>query len=364
MRFSPNTSPRYSLLLFRLLFTLAVSVQLALAASRTSPPTGAVVVRAETTTSGEFATITEALDSFPDSTSSQSLFIYPGTYTELIDITRTGPLTIYGYTTDTTSYTSNSATITFNSPASTAGSDDASGTLRIHKDNFSMYNVNVKNTFGPGVQAIALSQYGSQVGFYGCGFYGYQDTLYANEGTQVYLKGYIEGGIDFIFGREGSAYFGGNTIGVLAEGGSITASGRETDDSGSYVFHQNTVVLGTGAPSTVAGTYYFGRPWSDFANIIRIFSSTNPSLYSRVIFESTTLDVAPNPALWSLWDGEADSIDNVLNADYNTTGPGASNLERASWATELTSASEAAEYSISSAVGSDWEDWVDVSYFV
>ncbi|KAJ3921714.1 pectinesterase [Lentinula edodes] len=349
MRFSPNPSSRYSLLIFRFLLFLPASVQLALAASRTSPPTGAVVVRAGTTTSGEFATITEALNSFPDSTSSRSLFIYPGTYTEQVDITRTGPLTIYGYTTDTTTYTSNSATITFNSPASTAGSDDASGTLRIHKDNFSMYNVNVKNTFGPGVQAIALSQYGSQVGFYGCGFYGYQDTLYANEGTQVYLKGYIEGGIDFIFGREGSAYFGGNTIGVLAEGGSITASGRETDDSGSYVFHQNTVVLGTGAPSTVAGTYYFGRPWSDFA---------------KVIFESTTLDVAPNPALWSLWDGEADSIDNVLNADYNTTGPGASNLERASWATELTSASEAAEYSISSAVGSDWEDWVDVSYFV
>lgn len=76
--------------------------------------------------------------------------------------------------------------------ATTAGSDDASGTLRVHKDDFKMYNVNVKNTFGKGVQAIALSQYGSRVGLYGCGFYGYQDTLYANQGTQVYLKGYIE----------------------------------------------------------------------------------------------------------------------------------------------------------------------------
>jgi hypothetical protein len=55
-----------------------------------------------------------------------------------------------------------------------------------------MYNVNVKNTFGPGTQAIAISQYGSHVGLYACGFYGYQDTLYANEGTQVYLRGYIE----------------------------------------------------------------------------------------------------------------------------------------------------------------------------
>jgi len=55
-----------------------------------------------------------------------------------------------------------------------------------------MYNVNVKNTFGVGSQAIAISQYGSRVGLYGCGFYGYQDTLYANEGTQAYLRSYIE----------------------------------------------------------------------------------------------------------------------------------------------------------------------------
>jgi pectinesterase len=257
-------------------------------------------------------------------------------------------LTIYGYTTDTTTYTSNQAIIAFGSTLTIAGSDDASGTLRIHKDNFSMYNVNVKNTFGPGVQAIALSQYGSQVGLYACAFFGYQDTLYANEGTQVYLKGYIEGGVDFIFGREGSAYFGGNTIGVLDPGGSITASGRETDDSGSYVFNENTIVLGSGAASGTAGTYYLGRPWADFA---------------KVIFKSTVLKVAPNPALWSLWDGEADSIDDVLNADYNTTGTGASTLKRASWAVDLT-ASEAAEYTIASAVGADWETWVDTAYFV
>ncbi|KIK64053.1 carbohydrate esterase family 8 protein [Collybiopsis luxurians FD-317 M1] len=324
------------------------SLQLVLAASRTTPPAGAVVVRAGTTTAGEFSTITAALNSLPNDSSSRSLFIFPGTYTEQIDITRSGPLTIYGYTTDTTTYTSNQATIAFNSPANVAGSDDASGTLRIHKNNFSMYNVNVRNTFGPGVQAIALSQYGSEVGLYACGFYGYQDTLYANEGTQVYLKNYIEGGIDFIFGREGSAYFGGNTIGVLAAGGSITASGRQTNDSGSYVFHQNTIVLGNGAASGTAGSYYFGRPWSDWA---------------RVIFESTVLEVAPNPAVWSLWDGNATSIDHVINADYNTTGPGATNLKRASWAEQLT-ASQAAQFSISSAVGSTWQSWVDLSYFV
>jgi pectinesterase len=99
---------------------------------------------------------------------------------------------IYGYTTDTSTYNNNQVIIQAGVDAGSAGSDDASGTLRIHKDDFKMYNVNVKNTFGQGSQAIAISQYGSRVGLYACGFYGYQDTLYANEGTQVYLRGYIE----------------------------------------------------------------------------------------------------------------------------------------------------------------------------
>ncbi|KAJ3847606.1 hypothetical protein EV368DRAFT_68969 [Lentinula lateritia] len=79
---------------------------------------------------------------------------------------------------------------------------------------------------------------------------------------------------------------------------------------------------------------FFVRLWSDFAKEFDYFSkhlselhkSINPA--SQVIAVSTSPDVAPNPALYSLWDGEANSIDNVLNVDYNTTGSGASNLER------------------------------------
>ena len=50
-------------------------------------------------------------------------------------------------------------------------------------------------------------------------------------------------------------------------------------------------------------------------------------------------------------------------ADYNTTGSGAMGASRASFATVL-SESQAASYSISSAVGSDYTNWVDCSYFV
>jgi pectinesterase len=50
-------------------------------------------------------------------------------------------------------------------------------------------------------------------------------------------------------------------------------------------------------------------------------------------------------------------------ADYNTTGSGVIGASRASFATAL-SESQAASYSISSAVGSDYATWVDSSYFV
>ncbi|XP_006462923.1 hypothetical protein AGABI2DRAFT_179502 [Agaricus bisporus var. bisporus H97] len=321
-------------------------LEVVLAASRTSPPAGALVVRARTSNSGEFSTVSAAVASLPNDSSSRTIFIYPGTYNEQVFITRSGPLTIYGYTTDTSTYRNNQVNIQAGVPASQAGSNDASGTLRVHKDNFKLYNVNVKNTFGQGSQAIAISQYGSRVGLYACGFYGYQDTLYANEGTQVYLRGYIEGAVDFIFGRHGSAYYGGNTIAIKGAGW-VTASGRESDDGGSYVFNQNTITIASGA-SGESGKCYFGRPWGN---------------YAKVIFKNTIVEAPFNKALWSEWnDGDA-RTDHVFVADYNSSGSGVSGASRPSWVAQLSS-SQANQYSISSAVGSDYASWVDMNYFV
>ncbi|KAG5351236.1 hypothetical protein C0989_007296 [Termitomyces sp. Mn162] len=338
-----------SLFLFPLLFNEVV-----LAATRTSPPAGAIIVRAGTSSSAEFSTLASAVASLPDDSSTQSIFIYPGLYSEQVDITRPGPLTIYGYTTDTQSFSHNQVTIQAGVDATSAGSDDASGTLRIHKNDFSMYNVNVKNTFGPGVQAIAISQYGSRVGLYACGFYGYQDTLYANEGTQVYLKSYIEGAVDFIFGRHGLAFFGGNTIAVAGPG-CITASGRITDDDGSYVFENNEIILASDAVSGTADKVFFGRPWGGER------SSTFTNKFAKVIFKHTNVTAPLNNALWSIWNPGDERISNVTLADYESFGPGVQDADRPSFVTELTD-SEAATFDISSAVGSDWATWVDASY--
>jgi pectinesterase len=294
-----------------------------------------------------FDTINGALNALPNDNSAQTIFIFPGTYNEQVYITRPGPLTIYGYTTDTADFAFNQVDIQANATLISAGSDDASGTLRIHVDNFTMYNINVTNTFGVGSQAIAISQYGSQVGLYACGFIGYQDTLYANEGTQVFLKNYIEGAVDFIFGRHGLAYFGGNTIAVKGPG-CVTASGRELNDTGSYVFNQNTIILAADAVQGTTGNVFLGRPWGD---------------YAKVIFKNTFITVPLNQTIWSIWDPGDDNTEFVFFAEYNSTGPGILDPMRPDFST-LLSEEQADAYNISSAIGDDFASWVDLNYLV
>lgn len=47
-------------------------------------------------------------------------------------------------------------------------------TLRNYAANSRIYNINVKNTYGEGHQALALSAYNTEQGYYGCQFTGFQ----------------------------------------------------------------------------------------------------------------------------------------------------------------------------------------------
>lgn len=70
----------------------------------------------------------------------------------------------------------------------------------------------VKNTAPPpspgdvGRQAVALRISGDQAAFYGCGFYGAQDTLLDDKGRHYFKQCFIQGSIDFIFGNARSLY--------------------------------------------------------------------------------------------------------------------------------------------------------------
>ncbi|KAG8697536.1 hypothetical protein FRC08_006461 [Ceratobasidium sp. 394] len=251
-------------------------------------------------------------------TSSNVYFVYPGTYTGQVSISRTN-IKIYGQSSSATSYSSNTVTFTDNVPASGAGGDPQSATIRVLSTGVSLYNLNIANAYGKPVtqsQAIALSVEGGQFGCYTCQIKGYQDTLLAQTGAQFYGKSYIEGTPRYGL-VTGSVI---NTVG----NGHITASGRSSDDANYYVVN-NSQVTGT-------GTQYLGRPWSN---------------YARVIFQNSAIGSHIAAAGWSQWSSSTPNTDHILFGEYNSNGEGAWQTGRASFATKLS-----AGVSISTILGS------------
>ncbi|THG92697.1 hypothetical protein EW026_g8297, partial [Hermanssonia centrifuga] len=190
-----------------------------------SPPPGAIVVGP----GGKYANLTAALAD----TSSSVYFINSGTYDEQVLISRSN-IKIFGQTTVPLSYSGNTVTITNSLLASTAGSNDLSGTVRVHATNVSLYNLNIANTFGHGPeqsQAIALSVQDGQFGAYGLKLTGYQDTLLANVGVEFYGNCWIEGAVDFIFGMSSSIWITNSIINVSPPPSSFVPHRRSTDDA-------------------------------------------------------------------------------------------------------------------------------------
>ncbi|KAK4695646.1 pectinesterase, partial [Phenoliferia sp. Uapishka_3] len=323
--------------------TLAVSTT-----ARTSAPSGALVV-STSPASGQFATIAAAIKSLGSSTKAASIFVEAGTYSGSVYITYGGKLTIYGYTSDTSSYAGNKVTLTNDGSKSTDGNDDASGTLRVHSNGFTMYNINVVNSYGLQAeqsQALALSAYGTEQGYYGCSFVGYQDTVLTDTGTQVFAKSYIEGAVDYIFGQTANTWLDHCTIASKAAG-TITASGRPSSTStGIYVFNSCTIEQASSATSSLSGLVYLGRPWTEYARAVFMFSSLSDIIASKG---------------WEEWSSTEPNTSGVTFAEYSNSGVGSSTTSRATFATQLTSTT-VASYTLSKILGTDYADWVDTSY--
>ncbi|KEP52238.1 pectinesterase [Rhizoctonia solani 123E] len=298
-----------------------------------SPPSGSITVGR----GGKYPTLAAALKD----TSSNTYFVYAGSYKEQVVINRANVKTIpvYGQTSNALTYANNQATITNNVPASRAGSNDASGTVRVLATGVRIYNLNIANTYGkpvPKSQAIALSVQAGQFGCYGCKLTGYQDTLLSNTGTQFYGKSYIEGqvpdfAVDFIFGLQGAVWITGSTLNTVGNG-YITASGRSTADSTYYVIDKSTI--------TGTGTQSLGRPWRN---------------YARVVVQNTNIGPHVVPAGWSTWSQATPNTEHILFGEYKNTGKGAWRSGRASFATQLSS-----PVSISTVLGNT--NWIDRAY--
>lgn len=335
---------RFVLFVLSLVVVTSADIPKTTVPGRTTPPDGAILVQT-TPSETSFVSLQAAVNSLPNDNSSKTIFIYPGNYFEQVFITRPGMTTILGYTENTMDHTFNTVNITFNlSSAETASNNDKTATLRTHKDNFALYNVNLLNSYGIGHQALASSAYGNNQGYYAVGFYGYQDTLYAFNGTQFYGHCYIEGAVDFIFGQHARAFFHKSTIGSVAPG-AITALGPfAAQDVDLFVVSSSKVTASTTANSSLNGKVFLGRPWTQWA---------------RVVYLNTYMDVVVNSAGWEIWSNSTPNTDGVFFAEFNNSGPGSIG-PRASFATILDSQEG---YTVADVLGSAWASWVDQAYY-
>ncbi|EEY56127.1 pectinesterase, putative [Phytophthora infestans T30-4] len=192
-----------------------------------------------------------------------------------------------------------------------------------------MYNLNVANTAGKiggkVGQAVAVYANGTDYGFYACNFSGYQDTLCAQSGRELYARTLIRGATDFIFGKLAQAWFEKCDI--------------ETNPSW-YVFNHAHVFT---ANASLNGSTYLGRPWRP---------------YSRVVFQNSELGDVIHPQGWKRWNNDTNT-DNIYYKEFNNSGPGSAIEQRVPFSGQLNEA-----VAISDIFGENYtsEWWVDNKY--
>lgn len=280
--------------------------------------------------SGDYTTLQAAFDEVPDNyTGRYIIFIKPGTYYEKLLLNRNKiNVILIGEDPETT-------ILTFDDFAGKDGlGTSESYSVAIEPDDFIAMNLTFQNTIendgtAPDQQAVALRVNGDRQAYYNCRILGFQDTFYAwgGRGTgRIYMKdSYIEGSVDFIFGRS-IVVFENCIINVNRDGGMLTAAATEPESKFGFVFLNSTVTTDeVGFDGEQITSFHLGRPWQ---------------AAPRTVFMNTELPANLDPAGWRYW-----NVMPALYGEYGNTGPGADMSGRIDIANALT-AEEAAAYTV------------------
>ncbi|XP_003594727.2 probable pectinesterase 67 [Medicago truncatula] len=217
----------------------------------------------------------------------------------------------------------------------------ASATFKVEAPDFIAFGISFKNDAPTGVaytsqnQSVAAFVAAEKAAFYHCAFYSTHNTLFDYKGRHYYESCYIQGSIDFIFGR-GRTIFQNCEIFVVDDKrisirGSITAANRENESEMSGFIFIKGKVYGIGG-------VYLGR-------------AKGP--YSRVIFAKTYLSKTIVPEGWTNWSYDG-STEHLYHAEYKCHGPGAIAEKRASWSRQLSDEEAAPFISIDYIDGKNW----------
>ena len=273
-----------------------------------------------TLSSDEFPTIQMALDHAPQTGPGGRLYLHiaPGVYHERIIVTQNRPrTTMLG-----TGAKPEEVVITASQNAKSAGGTFLSSTVDVDGEGFEADNLTFENAAGNTGQAVAITVRSDRSIFKNCRFVGDQDTLFADFGRQYYVKSYIEGGVDFIFGNA-SAVFDDSEIHVIRPGYVTAQSRTSLDQPTGFVFLHARIT----AVAMDGKSFFLGRPWRRF---------------SRVIFLSSEMPDSLSPQGWAPW-SNGGGIEDTFYAERLSTGPGARIQSRLAGSHQL-NAEESAQF--------------------
>ncbi|KAL6193633.1 hypothetical protein ACLB2K_034717 [Fragaria x ananassa] len=220
--------------------------------------------------------------------------------------------------------------------------NEESATFIVEAPLFIAYGISFKNEAPTGMaytsqnQSVAALVGADKAAFYHCAFYSTHNTLFDYKGKHYYDNCYIQGSIDFIFGRAKSIYhnceifvIGDKRVSIK---GSVTANHRQSaDECSGFVFIKGKVY-------GVGDHVYLGRAKGAF---------------SRVVYAETYLSRTIMPEGWTNW-SYAGGTENLYHAEYNCKGPGAEFSDRVPWAKQLTDQEVQPFLTIDFIEGKDW----------
>nr|XP_027115121.1 probable pectinesterase 8 [Coffea arabica] len=268
-----------------------------------------------------FTTVQAAVDAVEVLSSKRTIiWINNGIYFEKVIIPKAKPNISFqgqGFT---------STAIVWNDTANSSHGTFYSGSVQVFAANFIAKNISFMNVApipGPGAvgaQAVAMRIAGDQAAFWGCGFFGAQDTLHDDRGRHYFKECYIQGSIDFVFGNGKSFYENCQltsianpvAVGARAITGAVTAHGRASKDENSGYAFVNCSIGGT-------GRIWLGRAWRPFSTVVFAYTSMS--------------DIIASEGWNDFNDPSRDQT--VFYGEYNCSGNGANTTLRVPYAQKL-----------------------------
>lgn len=191
-----------------------------------------------------------------------------------------------------------------------------SASIYIFSPDFLAENITFENASGPVGQAVACHVGGDRAMFRRCRFLGFQDTLYTfGVNTREYYEDcYIEGTVDFIFGKA-TAVFNRCELHSLGAG-FLTAPATPEECQYGYVFYDCKL---TAAPEVAEGSVWLSRPWRP---------------HGKAVFIRCEMGKHIHPEGFHDW-GKPANQHTAYYAEYKCYGEGADTSKRAVWGHQL-----------------------------